>query len=179
MTDTTNNEVLFNFSDPELGATVQYQTDDTDKLTKGIEEDFPKFLEKTGTVTTVYLKKDTDNVEYSPNAIAVLNANMNFLKKETLAYVANAVSTATAGSTFDGYSYNSVAMERDINQEVFLLHDEAHAYTRWSWHVITENLLHNDIEKYLEVRAPGIINTTLIRKITLMPERNPIKIDLD
>ena len=121
MTDTTNNEVLFNFSDPELGATVQYQTDDTDKLTKGIEEDFPKFLEKTGTVTTVYLKKDTDNVEYSPNAIAVLNANMNFLKKETLAYVANAVSTATAGSTFDGYSYNSVAMERDINQELTAL----------------------------------------------------------
>tara|TARA_Y100001954_G_scaffold229108_1_gene274583 strand:+ start:30567 stop:37946 length:7380 start_codon:yes stop_codon:yes gene_type:complete len=118
ITDTTNNEVLFNFSDPELGASTSFQTDDTTLLTKGVEEDFPKFLEKTGTVTTVFLNKSTDNPSYSPKAVAVLNANKSFLQKETLAYVANAVSTATAGSTFDGYSYNSVAMERDIGQEI-------------------------------------------------------------
>ena len=61
ITDSTNNEILYNFSDPDLGASTTFQTDDTSKLTKGVEEDFPKFLERTGTITTIFLNKDTDN----------------------------------------------------------------------------------------------------------------------
>ena len=118
ITDTTNNEVLFNFSDPDLGASVTYQTDDTSKLTKGVEEDFPKFLERTGTVTTVYLTKSTDNPSYSPKAVAVLEANLEFLKKETVAWIADQVANATAGSTWEGYTYNTTKCERDMGLNV-------------------------------------------------------------
>ena len=95
ITDSTNNEILYNFSDPDLGASTAFQTDDTSQLTKGIEEDFPKFLERTGTVTTVYLKKDTDNRVYSPKAVALLEANLEFLKKETVAWIAGKVAAST------------------------------------------------------------------------------------
>ena len=95
ITDSTNNEILYNFSDPDLGASVAFQTDDTSQLTRGVEEDFPKFLERTGTVTTVYLKKDTDNRVYSPKAVALLEANLEFVKKETVAWIAGRVLAST------------------------------------------------------------------------------------
>ena len=117
MTDTTNNEVIFNFSDPTLGASVVYQTDDTDKLTKGVEEDFPKFLEKTGTITTVYLDKNTDNVDYSPKAIAVLEANKSFMQKEATAYIAAQVAAASSGTWFN-FTHNTALTERDLGAEI-------------------------------------------------------------
>tara|TARA_B110000908_G_scaffold171504_1_gene234523 strand:+ start:1513 stop:3915 length:2403 start_codon:yes stop_codon:yes gene_type:complete len=95
ITDSTNNEILYNFSDPDLGASVAFQTDDTSQLTRGVEEDFPKFLERTGTVTTVFLKKDTDNRVYSPKAVALLEANLEFIKKETVAWIAGRVLAST------------------------------------------------------------------------------------
>ena len=95
ITDSTNNEILYNFSDPDLGASVAFQTDDTSQLTKGVEEDFPKFLERTGTVTTIFLAKDTDNRVYSPKAVALLEANTNFIKKETVAWIASKVAAST------------------------------------------------------------------------------------
>ena len=94
ITDTTVNEVLFNFTDPERGASVKFTTDE-EKLTKGVEDDFPKFLERTGTVTTVYLNLNTDNREYVPNARVQLEANKIFLQKETAAWIGNKISTAT------------------------------------------------------------------------------------
>ncbi len=118
ITDTTNNEVLFNFSDPDLGASVTFQTDDTSLLTKGVEEDFPKFLERTGTVTTVYLTKSTDNPSYSAKAVAVLEANLEFLKKETVAWIADQVANATTGSTWENYTYNTTKCERDMGLNV-------------------------------------------------------------
>ena len=117
MTDTTNNEVIFNFSDPTLGASVEYQTDDTEKLTKGVEEDFPKFLEKTGTITTVYLDKNTDNVDYSPKAIAVLEANKAFMQKEATAYIAAQVAAASSGTWYN-FSHNTALTERDLGAEI-------------------------------------------------------------
>jgi len=117
MTDTTNNEVIFNFSDPTLGASVVYQTDDTEKLTKGVEEDFPKFLEKTGTITTVYLDKNTDNVDYSPKAIAVLEANKSFMQKEATAYIAAQVAAASSGTWFN-FTHNTALTERDLGAEI-------------------------------------------------------------
>ena len=95
ITDSTNNEILYNFSDPDLGASTAFQTDDTSKLTKGVEEDFPKFLERTGTITTIFLDKDTDNRVYSPKAVALLEANKTFLQKETVAWIAGKVAAST------------------------------------------------------------------------------------
>ena len=95
ITDSTNNEILYNFSDPDLGASTTFQTDDTSQLTKGVEEDFPKFLERTGTVTTIFLAKDTDNRVYSPRAVALLEANKSFLQKETVAWIAGKVAAST------------------------------------------------------------------------------------
>jgi len=118
ITDTTNNEVLFNFSDPTLGGSVSYQVDDAELLTKGVEDDFPKFLERTGTITTVYLTKDTDNRVYSPNAVALLEANLEFIKKETVAWIANHVGLAEEGSMWYGYTYNTAKCERDMGLNV-------------------------------------------------------------
>jgi len=92
ITNTTVNEVLFNFTDPDKGASVKYITDE-ERLTKGVEDDFPKFLERTGTITTVYLNVNTDNPTYGPNAIVQLEANKEFLQKETTAWIGNKVST--------------------------------------------------------------------------------------
>ena len=121
ITDTTNNEVIYNFSDPTVGGSCSFQVDDVSLLTKGVEEDFPKFLERTGTVTTVFLDKDTDNVDYSPKAVAVLEANKAFMQKEATAYIANQVSLATSGDTFFGFSHNTTLTERDIGLELSAL----------------------------------------------------------
>ena len=94
ITDTTVNEVLFNFTDPERGATVKFQTD-MNALTKNVDDDFPKFLERTGTVTTIFLDANTDTPTYHPNAIVQLEANKEFLQKEATAWIGNNVSTAT------------------------------------------------------------------------------------
>ena len=118
ITDTTVNEVLFNFSDPTLGGSVSYQVDDAELLTKGVSDDFPKFLERTGTITTVYLTKDTDNRVYSPNAVALLEANLEFIKKETVAWIANHVGLAEEGSMWYGYTYNTAKCERDMGLNV-------------------------------------------------------------
>ena len=94
ITDTTVNEVLFNFTDSDKGASVHYTTDE-ERLTKGIDDDFPKFLERTGTITTVYLDVNTDSPVYSPNAIVQLEANKQFLQKETTAWIADKKTNAT------------------------------------------------------------------------------------
>ena len=94
ITDTTVNEVLFNFTDPERGATVKFQTD-MNALTKNTDDDFPKFLERTGTVTTIFLDVNTDTPTYHPNALVQLEANKEFLQKEATAWIGNNVSTAT------------------------------------------------------------------------------------
>ena len=94
ITDTTVNEVLFNFTDSEKGASCQFITDDQEKLTKGVDDDFPKFLERTGTITTIYLDVNTDSPTYSPNARVQLEANKEFLQKETVAWIGNKISTA-------------------------------------------------------------------------------------
>ena len=94
ITDTTVNEVLFNFTDPEKGATVKFQTD-MNALTKNVDDDFPKFLERTGTVTTIFLDANTDTPTYHPNALVQLEANKEFLQKEATAWIGNNVSTAT------------------------------------------------------------------------------------
>jgi hypothetical protein len=52
ITNTTSNEVIYNFTSNELGATVKYKT-------HGADTDFPKYLQITDTVTTLTLNKDT------------------------------------------------------------------------------------------------------------------------
>ena len=124
ITDTTNNEVLFNFSDPELGASVTFQVDDAELLTKGREDDFPAFLERTGTISTIFLNKDTDNREYSPNAVAVINANKNFISKEATAWQNSQIASAESGSTWDGYTFNTVLFESTMQNEIDgIVHD--------------------------------------------------------
>ena len=94
ITNTTVNQVLYNFSDPDKGATVKFQTD-ANALTKNVDDDFPKFLERTGTVTTIFLDANTDNPTYHANAIVQLENNSTFLQKEATAWIGNNVSTAT------------------------------------------------------------------------------------
>ncbi|MAV94559.1 MAG: hypothetical protein CMA31_02595 [Euryarchaeota archaeon] len=94
ITDTTVNEVLFNFTDSTKGASVRYTTDEQ-RLTKGVDDDFPKFLERTGTITTVFLDASTDSPTYSPNARIQLEANKSFLQKETTAWIADKKANAT------------------------------------------------------------------------------------
>ena len=52
ITNTTSNEVIYNFTSNELGGTVKYKT-------HGADTDFPKYLQITDTVTTLTLNKDT------------------------------------------------------------------------------------------------------------------------
>lgn len=51
ITNTRANEVLYNFTDAALGATVEYFTD--------ADEDFPTFLQTTDTISVITLKADT------------------------------------------------------------------------------------------------------------------------
>jgi len=131
ITDTTVNEVLFNFTDSERGATCKFTTDDQSKLTKGVDDDFPKFLERTGTITTIYLDVNTDSSTYSPNARIQLEANKIFLQKEATAWIGNKISTATT------YPYAKALI--DANKE--WLADEVMA-----WFDITYPTAHSTIQ---------------------------------
>jgi len=130
ITDTTVNEVLFNFTDSERGASVKFITDE-ERLTKGVEDDFPKFLERTGTITTIYLDVNTDTPTYSPNARVQLEANKEFLQKEATAWIGNKISTATT------YPYAKALI--DANKE--WLADEVMA-----WFDITYPNAHSTIQ---------------------------------
>ena len=52
VTNTTKNEIIYNFSNSDLGATVKHSTSGTDN-------DFPKYLQITDAITTICLNKDT------------------------------------------------------------------------------------------------------------------------
>lgn len=58
ITNTTNNQVIYNFSDPTVGATIDL---DTAANSNGNEtdEDFPAFLQTADYVTTIFLKANT------------------------------------------------------------------------------------------------------------------------
>ena len=92
--------------------------EDEELLTKSREDDFPAFLERTGTISTIFLNKDTDNREYSPNAVAVINANKNFISKEATAWQNSQIASAESGSTWDGYTFNTVLFESTIQNEI-------------------------------------------------------------
>ena len=51
-------------------------------------------------------------------AILQLERNREFIKSEISAWVANEISTATAGSIWDGYSYNSELCMRDVDRYI-------------------------------------------------------------
>ena len=129
ITDTTVNEVLFNFTDPDKGASVKYTTDE-DRLTKGVEDDFPKFLERTGTITTVFLDVNTDSPAYYPKSIVQLEANKSFLQKETTAWIADKIANAT--------TYPDAKTLIDANKE---------------W-------LADEVMAWFDLTYPGVHNTT-------------------
>ena len=129
ITDTTVNEVLFNFTDPGKGASVKYTTDE-DRLTKGVEDDFPKFLERTGTITTVFLDVNTDSPTYYPKSIVQLEANKSFLQKETTAWIADKIANAT--------TYPNAKTLIDANKE---------------W-------LADEVMAWFDLTYPGVHNTT-------------------
>jgi hypothetical protein len=54
ITNTTKNEIIYNFSSPSQGATAELKTDGVI-----VDEDFPKYLQTTDAVTTITLKYDT------------------------------------------------------------------------------------------------------------------------
>ena len=54
ITNTTKNEIIYNFSSSDLGTTVKYKT-------HGVDTDFPKYLQITDTITTLTLVKDTSS----------------------------------------------------------------------------------------------------------------------
>lgn len=58
ITNTTNNQILYTFGDPTLGAVVNY---DAGYFSNGNfnDEDFPRFLQVTGEVTTIKINADT------------------------------------------------------------------------------------------------------------------------
>lgn len=60
ITNTSNNEILYNFSDPTIKGIITY---DSTYNSNGIarEEDFPKFLQTADYVTTITLDVDTSN----------------------------------------------------------------------------------------------------------------------
>ena len=54
ITNTTKNEIIYNFATNELGATVKYKI-------HGADTDFPKYLQITDSITTLILNKDTSS----------------------------------------------------------------------------------------------------------------------
>ena len=54
ITNTTKNEIIYNFSSSDLGTIVKYKT-------HGADVDFPKYLQITDTITTLILTKDTSS----------------------------------------------------------------------------------------------------------------------
>ena len=116
ITNTTTNEVLFNFSDPTAGGSTAYVTDSIE-FTPSFEY-FKKFLENTDTITTVFFDKSTENKTYLANARTIITNNKEFIKDEAVAWVQDKVNTATGGSTFDGYTFNTALLERDTATEI-------------------------------------------------------------
>jgi len=111
ITDTTNNTVLFNFSDPTKGADVKYTYDSVEFTPTYFY--FQKFLETTDTITQVLFELDTTNEEYLVNCRALVKNNKEFIKDEVRAWIADQVANASAGSIWEGYTYNAAKCERD------------------------------------------------------------------
>ena len=116
ITDTTTNQVLFNFSDPTKGADVKY-TYDSIEFTPTFFY-FQKFLENTDTITQVLFNTDTTNEEYLTNCRALLTNNKEFVKDEVRAWIADQVANASVGSIWDGYTYNAAKCERDTGLNI-------------------------------------------------------------
>jgi len=111
ITDTTNNTVLFNFSDPAKGAEVKYTYDSIEFTPTYFY--FQKFLETTDTITQVLFEQDTTNEEYLVNCRALITNNKEFIKDEVRAWIADQVANASAGSIWENYTYNAAKCERD------------------------------------------------------------------
>jgi hypothetical protein len=111
ITDTTNNVVLFNFSDPTTGAETKY-TEESIEFTPTYEY-FQKFLENTDNITQVLFDKTTENEEFLKNARNLLTQNKEFIKDEVRAWIADQVANAGSGSIWSGYTYNAAKCERD------------------------------------------------------------------
>ena len=116
ITDTTVNQVLFNFSDPTKGADVKYAYDSIEFTPTFFY--FQKFLENTDTITQVLFDTDTTNEEYLTNCRALLAKNKEFIKDEVRAWIADQVANATAGSIWEGYTYNGPKCERDSGYNI-------------------------------------------------------------
>ena len=70
ITNTTTNQVLYTFNDPEKGATVTYQREfglDTSNPTAFVDPDFPKAFHGNDTITTVFLNADTSADDVTDN----------------------------------------------------------------------------------------------------------------
>ena len=67
--------------------------------------------------TYFYRDANFDGLELLPtnnlNAEAILKANKEFIKDETIAYITAQVAGATPGSIWDGFTYNAAKCERD------------------------------------------------------------------
>ena len=116
ITDTTNNVVLFNFSDPTTGAETKY-TEDSIEFTPTYEY-FQKFLENTDNITQVLFDKTTENEEFLTNARNLLTQNKEFIKDEVRAWIADQVANAGSGSMWSGYTYTNSAIERDVGLNI-------------------------------------------------------------
>ena len=111
ITDTTNNTVLFNFSDPTKGANVKYTYESIEFTPTYFY--FQKFLENTDTITQVLFEQSTVSEEFLTNCRALITNNKEFIKDEVRAWIADQVANATAGSIWQGYTYNAAKCERD------------------------------------------------------------------
>ena len=111
ITDTSVNQVLFNFSDPTKGADVKYAYDSVEFTPTYFY--FQKFLENTDTITQVLLNTDTTNEEYLVASRALIANNKEFIKDEVRAWIADNVATAENGSFWYNYTYNAAKCERD------------------------------------------------------------------
>ena len=116
ITDTTVNQVLFNFSDPGKGAGVRYAYESVEFTPTYFY--FQKFLENTDTITQVLFDTDTTNTEFLTGSRALILNNKEFIKDEVRAWIVDNVTNATAGSIWDGYTYNSPKCERDTGYNI-------------------------------------------------------------
>jgi len=67
--------------------------------------------------TYFYRDANFDGLDLIPtgnlDAVEIINRNKEFVKDETIAWIANEIATATPGSLFDGFTYNEAKCERD------------------------------------------------------------------
>ena len=116
ITDTSVNQVLFNFSDPGKGADVKYSYDSVEFTPTYFY--FQKFLETTDTITQVLFDTDTTNEEYLSGSRTLITNNKEFIKDEVRAWIADQVANASVGSIWDGYTYNAAKCERDTGLNI-------------------------------------------------------------